>query len=623
MVKEEEVGIRAFTTGSKPSLQGVLKHRYKDFIVREIVSSGPLFLTDCSYEAPKVVTPDVSVFETELKGIIGLPVFEKLQLLSANDGSLILEPIADKDMRTKIHNCVREVWNGGLMTDVVQVDPESKEVVTHVNGTGVCCVRVTRGNKRGGDRNQNKDNKKKRGVTVDVRSRKQHLQDWSVDTPPYLIFVLCKQNAEMQQVLGLLATILHMNQEGFVVSGTKDKRGVSTQEVSVHKVSPDRLLQAVAQLNKQYSKFQVGVGNFRFATHPLFLGSHKGNHFQITIRNVLVKLNNDRMAAPGREEGARTEAMSIVEKRIGDWSELGFLNYFGMQRFGSGGTHTLGAAVLRNDYRAFIKMLLSDENDPVLVEFLKTGSPCRDLQSWRVAESAVTRSLKQYAKKLKEERNVDTISIDEYKIEHYISAFSAIPYRLRTLYVHAYQSFLFNSMVSKRVELYGSKKVVAGDLVKAGENPVIVVGESDVDMYSVFDVVVPLPGSSISTFPEHSAGKDYLMGILKSDGIENSDLTSSTANKMIPGGEYRKMLSKPSNVSHRFVEYSDEDTDTDFVPSDFDVLQSLPPPPLTFAGPRSALVIQFDLEMSCYATMAFRELFNVCTSKEDLILMPL
>ena len=47
----------------------------------------------------------------------------------------------------------------------------------------------------------------------------------------------------------------------------------------------------------------------------------------------------------------------------------------------------------------------------------------------------------------------------------------AIPRNLRTLYSHAYQSFLWNAAASHRVQAYGVAGAVAGDLVlsPAGE----------------------------------------------------------------------------------------------------------------------------------------------------------
>lgn len=45
-----------------------------------------------------------------------------------------------------------------------------------------------------------------------------------------------------------------------------------------------------------------------------------------------------------------------------------------------------------------------------------------------------------------------------------------IPHGLRTMYVHAYQSYLWNAATSERCLKYGTDRVVEGDLVlQSGE----------------------------------------------------------------------------------------------------------------------------------------------------------
>jgi len=40
-----------------------------------------------------------------------------------------------------------------------------------------------------------------------------------------------------------------------------------------------------------------------------------------------------------------------------------------------------------------------------------------------------------------------------------------IPKTLRLMYIHAYQSYVWNAIVSERIRLYGANRPIVGDLV--------------------------------------------------------------------------------------------------------------------------------------------------------------
>jgi len=162
-------------------------------------------------------------------------------------------------------------------------------------------------------------------------------------------------------------------------SGTKDKRACTTQWVTVRKLPAAEVAHA---LNRAFLDAfrgdrgegppgvgfqpprarQLLAGCFSYVAVPLQLGDLAGNRFGITLRRLRPlrapheKRNPDQTRA---EADAALCASVAAACEAAAASGGAFVNFFGLQRFGSGGVSTaaVGAAVLRSDWTQVVELV--------------------------------------------------------------------------------------------------------------------------------------------------------------------------------------------------------------------------------------------------------------------------
>ena len=112
---------------------------------------------------------------------------------------------------------------------------------------------------------------------------------------PYIHFTLQKTNRDTQDALSGLSRLLGVHIKDFAVAGTKDKRGVTVQRVSM-KRSGKTLEQFWKTANQvgsrrtpeevltQRGERGVRVGDIEWGPYHFKLGMQKGNAFVITLR---------------------------------------------------------------------------------------------------------------------------------------------------------------------------------------------------------------------------------------------------------------------------------------------------------------------------------------------------
>lgn len=113
--------------------------------------------------------------------------------------------------------------------------------------------------------------------------------------PPYIHFTLQKTNRDTQDALAHLSRSIHCNVKDLSVAGTKDKRGVTVQRVSLrrgNKAVEDvwRLAnglngrRSVEEVTTKRGERGIRISDLNYRRASLELGMLKGNAFVITLR---------------------------------------------------------------------------------------------------------------------------------------------------------------------------------------------------------------------------------------------------------------------------------------------------------------------------------------------------
>lgn len=565
--------------------------------------------------------------------------------------AVIAPPITDKDIRTRAHQSLRRIFPN-LLESSMEADQSLR-------------IKAVPPKERKGK------NKKERGDRGNTREngpdRRKGQLAWEELGGEYLHFTLYKENKDTMEVIGFLGSKLGGGKNPFSFAGTKDRRACTVQRVCVKRQTAER----INHFNK--TLFSAAIGDYSYERRDLGLGDLKGNEFVITLRDCHFQ----------SEEGLDLEqrvnlANDIVSKAITDFSKEGFINYYGLQRFGSfaASTDTVGLKMLQNNLKGAVEDLLAYSEtalaaaegrleDPSILISQDDKNRAKALHIWRTTGKGGA-ALDILPNKFKAERSiVQHLSSRNSKSGRYDrtsdwqGALQIIPRQLRLMYVHAYQSLVWNTVAGKRWSTYGSK-VVEGDLVLVHEHKdkeanaevatkdsidqdgEIVINPAGDDsalaaddqferaraltaeevasgQYTIFDVVLPQPGFDVE-YPKNEIGEFYeeFMGSERGGGLDPHNMRRPWREVSLSGG-YRKFLARPLKPLeysvHSYVRPEEQFVETDLqrvrkeggkeeAQNGEDVNMA------DEAAKKIAVVIKLQLGSSQYATMALRELMK-------------
>ena len=251
-------------------------------------------------------------------------------------------------------------------------------------------------------------------------------------------FVIAKvwhRNWEQNRLVRRLGTNLHVGRAKIGFAGTKDGRSVATQLMSFN--AP---LEAVKTLEIP----DVRVIEPYTARRMISIGDLVGNRFDVNVSEI-----DDSKDV----QGVCSSVRSILDE-VG-----GFPNFFGIQRFGSIRpiTHLIGKDLIMGDFEGAVMRYVANPLDD---EDSEANDARRALQESKDFQKA----FRDFPMKLSFERTM--IGYLKDNPGEYLEALRTLPYNLLMMFVHAYQSFLFNRILSERIRQGMSiREPEVGDLV--------------------------------------------------------------------------------------------------------------------------------------------------------------
>ncbi|KAK4241673.1 hypothetical protein C8A03DRAFT_12090 [Achaetomium macrosporum] len=547
---ERALGISQRSAAINFSWTGDIRKRYTDFLVNEIRKDGTvLHLRD--YEEEKENPPSQASVDrkpsatslrpenkpksqpitlddrTILVALLGEDVTQKLieldekvqtkTPLAPNERTVTFDPVTDRSKRATIHQEIRRVFRSRFDT------------AADANGVITATPAKWASNNRAASQNwgRHRDN-----------SRRDQNRQLSELGGPYLHFTLYKENKDTMDAVNTIARLLKIKASNFGFAGTKDRRASTVQRISVYGQQASNLIWINSRIPN------VKVGQFEHCKEPLELGQHGGNEFVITLKNC---------QPLGGNTCSLVQRMKMIQQSVecglAYLKHNGYINYFGLQRFGTYtiGTHLLGMKILKGDYEGFIDDVLYIDEE-TLKEVLENAPPqyqpgkdmqqsrddqnrARAITTWKTTKNAA-KALQIMPKRFSSETAI--IRHLGKNPKDFKGAVLSITRGLRSMYTHAYQSYVWNFVATRRWSKYGAK-VVEGDLVlvegsrrrdRTPDEEYNPYDDNDDDnvyaqartltaadiasgKYTIHDVVLPTPGYDV-VYPSNDIGEYYV-----------------------------------------------------------------------------------------------------------------
>jgi tRNA pseudouridine13 synthase len=384
------------------------------------------------------------------------------------------------------------------------------------------------------------------------------------DQGNFTIAEVSSRNWENHTLVQEIAHRLHLSQRRISFAGTKDKRAWTTQLMSFDHVSPEQM--------STLSIKDVTFENIFQSDVPVRIGALLGNRFDITIRNI-------------SDDVVPEQIISLISP-FKKWG--GFPNFYGIQRFGviRPITHLVGKYIIEGDFE---KAAMTYIGNPLPGENETTYALREELEKTRDYEKA----FHSYPDALNFEKAMLNKLIQDP--HDFIGAFKELPKNLLMMFVNAYESVLFNKILSERIRRnIPIHQAIIGDIIAPMRKDVIVnetipVTESNIDKVNaqISKKKAVVTGILIGYDTMYATGEmgEIEHTIIDSQKIDPRDFIIPEIPFLSSSGTRRPLLALLPCLE--WTLHTDE-----------------------YVQDHQALTMRFELQKGCYATSLLREIMK-------------
>ncbi len=371
----------------------------------------------------------------------------------------------------------------------------------------------------------------------------------------YVIARVWHRNWEANRLVRRLGSNLHVGRSSIGFAGTKDGRSVATQLMSF-KASIDAV--------KGLEIPDVKVLEAYTSNRSISIGDLIGNRFSVVVNDVAADIDVHGVC-------------NAVQERLEGIG--GFPNYFGVQRFGSIRpiTHLIGKDLSRGDPEAAVMRYVANP--------MGNGSEGDEARSKLQQTHDFRKAMEEFPVKFTFER-VMISHLVENPGDH-IGALRRLPRNLLMMFVHAYQSYMFNMILSERLRRgLPIHEPIVGDLVlpltKSGvpdhDRPIQVTDDNIVKVTrTAKERKAFVSGMLFGTESEFASGEmgEIERKVVESEGVSQEDFQIVGLREASSKGTRRELLATTKDLTMEFTE--------------------------------QAVTFRFTLNKGCYATCLLRE----------------